>query len=69
MTQYKDKASKQGDSIPAGLLTIRPSWPPTILLYQTNFVPVGDDQKQHLEITRNLAQRFNRLYGEDILPS
>ena len=35
-----------------------------ILLYQTNFVPVGDDQKQHMEITRNLAQRFNRLYGE-----
>ena len=66
MTQYKDKAAKQGDSIPAGLLTYPPLMAADILLYQTNFVPVGDDQKQHLEITRNLAQRFNRLYGEDI---
>ncbi|WP_288831847.1 tryptophan--tRNA ligase [uncultured Megasphaera sp.] len=66
MTQYKDKASKQGDSIPAGLLTYPPLMAADILLYQTNFVPVGEDQKQHLEITRDLAQRFNRLYGEDI---
>ena len=64
MTQYKDKASKRGDSIPAGLLTYPPLMAADILLYQTNFVPVGDDQKQHMEITRNLAQRFNRLYGE-----
>ena len=64
MTQYKDKASKRGDSIPAGLLTYPPLMAADILLYQTNFVPVGDDQKQHMEITRNLAQRFNRFYGE-----
>lgn len=66
MTQYKDKAAKQGDSVPAGLLTYPPLMAADILLYQTNLVPVGDDQKQHLEITRNLAQRFNRVYGEDI---
>ncbi|MBC3536976.1 tryptophan--tRNA ligase [Megasphaera hominis] len=64
MTQYKDKASKRGDSIPAGLLTYPPLMAADILLYQTNYVPVGDDQKQHMEITRDLAQRFNRLYGE-----
>ena len=64
MTQYKDKASKRGDSIPAGLLTYPPPMAADILLYQTNYVPVGDDQKQHMEITRDLAQRFNRLYGE-----
>lgn len=66
MTQYKDKAAKQGDSVPAGLLTYPPLMAADILLYQTDFVPVGDDQKQHLEITRDLAQRFNRVYGEDI---
>jgi len=64
MTQYKDKAQKRGDSIPAGLLTYPPLMAADILLYQTNWVPVGDDQKQHMEITRDLAQRFNRLYGE-----
>lgn len=66
MTQYKDKASKRGDSVPAGLLTYPPLMAADILLYQTNLVPVGDDQKQHLEITRDLAQRFNRVYGEDV---
>lgn len=66
MTQYKDKASKRGDSVPAGLLTYPPLMTADILLYQTNLVPVGDDQKQHLEITRDLAQRFNRVYGEDV---
>lgn len=64
MTQYKDKASKRGDSIPAGLLTYPPLMAADILLYQTNYVPVGDDQKQHMEITRDLAQRFNRVYGD-----
>ena len=67
MTQYKDKASKRGDSVPAGLLTYPPLMAADILLYQTNLVPVGDDQKQHLEITRDLAQRFNRVYGEDVV--
>ena len=66
MTQYKDKAAKQGDSVPACLLTYPPLMAADILLYQTDLVPVGDDQKQHLEITRDLAQRFNRVYGEDI---
>lgn len=66
MTQYKDKASKRGDSVPAGLLTYPPLMAADILLYQTNLVPVGYDQKQHLEITRDLAQRFNRVYGEDV---
>jgi len=64
MTQYKDKSAKQGDSIPAGLLTYPPLMAADILLYQTNLVPVGDDQKQHMEITRDLAQRFNRIYGD-----
>ena len=66
MTQYKDKASKRGDSVPAGLLTYPPLMAADILLYQTNLVPVGDDQKQHVETTRDLAQRFNRVYGEDV---
>ncbi len=64
MTQYKDKARKQGESIPAGLLTYPPLMAADILLYQTKYVPVGEDQTQHLEITRDLAQRFNRLYGD-----
>lgn len=64
MTQYKDKSQKQGESIPAGLLTYPPLMAADILLYQTNYVPVGEDQTQHMEITRDLAQRFNRIYGE-----
>lgn len=64
MTQYKDKSQKRGDSIPAGLLTYPPLMVADILLYQTNYVPVGEDQKQHMELTRDLAQRFNRVYGE-----
>ncbi len=64
MTQYKDKAQKQGTSIPAGLLTYPPLMAADILLYQTNYVPVGEDQTQHLEVTRDWAQRFNRKYGE-----
>ena len=64
MTQYKDKAQKTGESIPAGLLTYPPLMAADILLYQTDWVPVGDDQKQHIELTRDLAQLFNRIYGE-----
>lgn len=63
MTQYKDK-SKGKESIPAGLLTYPPLMAADILLYDTAFVPVGDDQKQHLELTRDIADRFNRKYGE-----
>ena len=64
MTQYKDKSAKQGETIPAGLLTYPPLMAADILLYQTNYVPVGDDQRQHIELTRDLAQRFNFKYGE-----
>ena len=64
MTQYKDKARKQGDSIPLGLMTYPPLMAADILLYQANLVPVGEDQRQHMEITRTLAERFNYRYGE-----
>ncbi len=64
MTQFKDKAAKQGrDSVGAGLLTYPVLMAADILLYQTDLVPVGHDQKQHLELTRDLAIRFNRDYG------
>ncbi|NJL54792.1 tryptophan--tRNA ligase [bacterium] len=65
MTQFKDKAAKQQqDSVGTGLLTYPALMAADILLYQANAVPVGDDQRQHLEYTRDLAQRFNHLYGE-----
>jgi len=63
MTQYKDKSRKQA-SIPAGLLTYPPLMAADILLYNTDIVPVGDDQKQHVELTRDIAERFNKKYGE-----
>jgi tryptophanyl-tRNA synthetase len=62
MTQFKDK-SKGKNAIPAGLLTYPPLMAADILLYHTELVPVGADQKQHLELTRNLAERFNNKYG------
>ncbi|QHT46035.1 tryptophan--tRNA ligase [Bacillus sp. SB49] len=65
MTQFKDKSatgSKEGVS--AGLLTYPPLMASDILLYNTDIVPVGEDQKQHLELTRNLAQRFNNKYND-----
>ena len=64
MTQFKDKAKKQREQVGAGLLTYPTLMAADILLYQTDLVPVGHDQKQHLELTRDLAQRFNRDYGE-----
>lgn len=65
MTQFKDKSAKQQqDSVGAGLLNYPSLMAGDILLYQANAVPVGDDQRQHLEFTRDLAQRFNHLYGE-----
>lgn len=65
MTQFKDKAAKQQqDSVSAGLLNYPTLMAADILLYQAHAVPVGDDQRQHLEYTRDLAQRFNHLYGE-----
>ena len=64
MTQFKDKACKHADNINAGLYTYPVLMAADILLYQANVVPVGVDQKQHLEITRDIAERFNNLYGE-----
>lgn len=65
MTQYKDKSSKYGNStsISAGLLNYPVLMAADILLYQTDLVPVGLDQKQHLELTRNIAERFNNVYS------
>jgi tryptophanyl-tRNA synthetase len=65
MTQFKDKAAKQqSESVSAGLFTYPTLMAADILLYHADLVPVGDDQRQHLELTRDLAQRFNSLYGE-----
>ena len=64
MTQFKDKAAKHADNINAGLFTYPVLMAADILLYQADVVPVGADQMQHLEITRDIAQRFNALYGE-----
>lgn len=64
MTQYKDKARKQQENVNIGLFDYPVLMAADILLYQTDLVPVGEDQKQHLELTRDLAIRFNRDYGE-----
>ncbi|MGI2237697.1 tryptophan--tRNA ligase [Staphylococcus cohnii] len=64
MTQFKDKAVKQTEGIPAGLLTYPPLMAADIVIYNTNIVPVGDDQKQHIELTRNLVGRFNSRYND-----
>ena len=64
MTQFKDQARKQRESLGAGLFEYPVLMAADILLYQTDLVPVGEDQKQHLELTRDLAIRFNRDYGE-----
>ena len=64
MTQYKEKAKRQGENVSAGLLDYPVLMAADILLYQTDLVPVGHDQKQHLELTRDLAIRFNRDFGE-----
>lgn len=63
MTQFKDKAAKHADNINAGLFTYPSLMAADILLYQTDLVPIGADQKQHLELARNLAERFNSVYG------
>ena len=64
MTQFKDKSAKHADNINVGLFTYPVLMAADILLYQTNLVPVGHDQKQHLEICRDIAQRFNGIYGD-----
>lgn len=63
MTQFKDKASQHKDNVNAGLFTYPCLMAADILLYQADIVPVGADQKQHLEITRDIAERFNGIYG------
>ncbi|MDP5292241.1 tryptophan--tRNA ligase [Oceanimonas sp. CHS3-5] len=64
MTQFKDKSSRYAENINAGLFTYPALMAADILLYQANQVPVGNDQKQHLELTRDIAYRFNQLYGD-----
>lgn len=64
MTQFKDKSARHAENINAGLFDYPVLMAADILLYQANLVPVGDDQKQHLELTRDIASRFNALYGE-----
>lgn len=63
MTQFKDKSSRQNENINAGLFTYPVLMACDILLYQANLVPVGSDQKQHVEITRDIAERFNNRYS------
>ncbi|WP_251445983.1 tryptophan--tRNA ligase [Vermiculatibacterium agrestimuris] len=64
MTQFKDKSAKHADNINAGLFTYPTLMAADILLYQTDIVPVGEDQRQHVELTRDIAQRFNGVYGD-----
>ena len=64
MTQFKDKSAKHADNINAGLFTYPVLMAADILLYQADVVPVGQDQMQHLEITRDIAMRFNNIYGD-----
>ncbi|MBR3295069.1 MAG: tryptophan--tRNA ligase [Clostridia bacterium] len=64
MTQFKDKSEKHQDNLNSGLLTYPVLMASDILLYQTDLVPVGSDQKQHLELTRDIAIRFNNIYGD-----
>ena len=64
MTQFKDKSQKHADNINAGLFTYPVLMAADILLYQTNVVPIGHDQKQHLELARDIVDRFNQLYPD-----
>jgi len=64
MTQFKDKSAKHTENINGGLFSYPALMAADILLYQPDYVPVGEDQKQHVELTRNVAQRFNGIYGD-----
>ncbi|MBR6425677.1 MAG: tryptophan--tRNA ligase [Oscillospiraceae bacterium] len=64
MTQFKDKSAKHRDNINGGLFTYPSLMAADILLYQPDYVPVGEDQKQHVELCRNIVQRFNGIYGD-----
>ena len=69
MTQFKDKSAKNADNINAGLFTYPALMAADILLYQADLVPVGEDQRQHVELTRDIAQRFNSVYSDTfVLP-
>ena len=64
MTQFKDKSARHADNVNAGLFTYPSLMAADIVLYQADLVPVGEDQKQHVELTRNIVQRFNGVYGD-----
>ena len=64
MTQFKEKSGKQKEQVSVGLFDYPALMASDILLYHTDYVPVGEDQKQHVELTRDIAQRFNSIYGE-----
>ena len=64
MTQFKDKAAKHAENVNGGLFTYPSLMAADILLYQPDYVPVGEDQKQHCELTRDIARRFNGIYGD-----
>lgn len=64
MTQFKDKSKKHTDNVNAGLFTYPSLMAADILLYNADLIPVGEDQRQHVELTRNIAQRFNGIYGQ-----
>jgi len=66
MTQYKDKSARQGANIGAGIFIYPTLMAADILLHQTHYVPVGDDQRQHVELTRDLAVRLNHSFGKDV---
>jgi tryptophanyl-tRNA synthetase len=66
MTQFKEKSQKQKEQVSVGLFAYPALMAADILLYETDLVPVGEDQKQHVELTRDIAQRFNSLYGETL---
>jgi tryptophanyl-tRNA synthetase len=66
MTQFKTKAGENPDTVSTGLYCYPVLMACDILLYHTNYVPVGDDQRQHIEFTRDIAQRFNSLYGQQV---
>ena len=67
MHQFKDKSTAKGENVSAGLFTYPVLQAADILLYDIDVVPVGEDQKQHIELTRNIAQRFNNRYGEALV--
>ena len=69
MTQFKDKAGKNKERAPLGLYSYPVLMAADILLYKSTHVPVGDDQKQHLELSRDIAQAFNRYYQNDFFPT